>query len=57
MRYTIGQVKELIRIAMVTFVAGEDNSWKCQHNLETLLRSVDDSIALEKVGQKIKEIL
>ncbi len=54
-KYTVGQIKRLIEIALLTFVEGEDNSWKCRHNLKVLLQSIDDSIHLEKVGQKITE--
>ena len=42
-------------MSMSTFVAGEDNSWKCEHNLKILLSSIDDFAYLEGVGQKIKE--
>ena len=42
------QIKELVTKAFRTFVQGEDNSWKSDHNLKVLLQSIEDIIWLDK---------
>lgn len=38
---------ELIKKAFKTFVAGEDNSWKSDHNLDILLQTIKDHTWLD----------
>jgi len=36
----ISKIEDLLSKAFSTFVEGEDNSWKCEHNLKVLIDTI-----------------